>query len=403
MVADRRRIVCVSNDPGGAAAVIPVARELAGRGHQVLAVTAGLSGSLFESRAPEVERRIEDDSIDRNAASALLQEHAADVLVSAAGTYNLIEHTFRLAAGDIGVPVVSVCDYWHEYSSSFSRTLNGTEVLSTPDVTCVPDESARLGLIGELRMDPDQVVVTGPPNLEASVSAFRSITVNDRSAWRERYGVREEEITVVFFSDAFYTGPDGVYETGEGRVFDDIGRSMFGYTPPEMLAAVTDSLRQTASTLERKVHLIVKPHPREHPEKLLAVLDEPGGPWLRSELTAEAPPRELISIVDVVVGMGSVVLLEAALAGLPTISVQIGFLEKDIFDPCVGNTLGYTIAVFDRPALDRTVRRILEGSVADAVPIPSNPLPIDGAAARAADVVEAAKRAAERAVRVATG
>jgi hypothetical protein len=346
--------------------------------------------AVFESKAPELKPRAEDDSIDGASAAALMRDFDAELLISAAGTYNRIEHTFRLAARDIGVPVVAVCDYWYDYAASFGRTVDGTETESRPDFVCVPDETARLGLIDELGMSSDRVIVTGPPHLEASVIAFQSVTDAERTAWRQRYGLREDEVTVVFFSDAFYTGPNGTYETAEGRLFDGLGRSIFGYTPPEILAAVMNSLRRVADEFGRKVHVIVKPHPREHSEKLIPILDEPGGPWLRSELITGASPTELISVADVVVGMGSVVLLESALAGRPTISVQVGLKDVDIYDPCIGNTLGYTVPVFDTPTLDRVVRWILEGSVADSLPSPPDPLRIVGATARAADVVEPA-------------
>ena len=382
-------VVCVSNDPGGGSAVLPVVRELGERGHNIWSYLAGPSVDIFRYKAPELDYEAVEDDVSPNLAQSLLDQKETSILVSASGTYNKVEHTFRVAARALGIPIVAVCDYWYDYSASFGREQSGVLVQSLPDIVCVPDEISRSDLCREIGFAPNNVVVTGPPALEDSVCSFHAASDMNRDKWRRKYDVGKEQTTIVFFSDAFYTGPNGLYEeAAEGKLFDDSGQSIFGYTPPEILENLINVLVEESTRIGRKVNLLVKPHPREHPEKLISILDAMEDQLVTANLLTNVPAVELMSVADVVFGMGSVVLIESALNGKPTISLQIGLLEQDIFDPCMGNTLGYTIPVFDKAKLKLVVSKVLDGSIIDVVPKPDNPLLIDGAAARVADVVE---------------
>jgi hypothetical protein len=94
---------------------------------------------------------------------------------------------------------------------------------------------------------------------------------------------------------------------------------------------------------------------------------------------------DLLALADVVAGMSSIGLVEAALAGRPALSVQIGLGPAAPFDPCVGNSLGLTSAIMDRASLDAAARAILDGTLAGGTS--TAPAFVDGATRRAADVV----------------
>jgi hypothetical protein len=85
-----------------------------------------------------------------------------------------------------------------------------------------------------------------------------------------------------------------------------------------------------------------------------------------------------------------VTLLEAALLGKPTLSVQIGSGNAP-FDPCAANRLGLVTPVVDVAALDRAASAILAARAEN--PRPGHAaLNVAGAAARVADVVLALAR-----------
>ena len=97
-------------------------------------------------------------------------------------------------------------------------------------------------------------------------------------------------------------------------------------------------------------------------------------------------------MADVLVGMMSIALLEAALAGKPALSVQIGLPESGASDPCVANALGYAHPIVDRGALRDVMQQMCEDRLDDLAPRPRHPLPIVGAAERVASALLSAAR-----------
>jgi hypothetical protein len=358
------------------------------RGNSVLTVVAGPSISLFASELDRSAAVVGSDSLGVDEAVDILREFGAQALLSAAGAYNFIEHTFRLAARRAGISSVAVLDYWYEYAARFQRTTNGTVTSSKPDLVCALDEMSLTGLIEEAGFRPDQVMISGPPNLEATVANLRNVTEKEAVSWREKYGLRADELTIVFFSDPFYVGPNGEYVLNEGTAFDAEGRSLFGYTPEQILGAVLRKVQWISDILKQPTNVLVKPHPREQRERLWPLVNSVHGPWLRSTVIENGSARELIAVADIVMGMGSVALLEAALAGKTTMSVEIGLQTVNTYDPCIGNVLGYTIPIFDEVALEQILQRIFGAPGDQPAPTPRQPLLIDGAAARVAGVVE---------------
>jgi hypothetical protein len=90
--------------------------------------------------------------------------------------------------------------------------------------------------------------------------------------------------------------------------------------------------------------------------------------------------------------MMTIALLEAALAGRPTLSVQIGLTESGMDDPCFAVRLGYTPAVYTRAALSPALGRLLSAGSDGERSRASAPIALDGSAARVADIVLGARR-----------
>jgi hypothetical protein len=86
-------------------------------------------------------------------------------------------------------------------------------------------------------------------------------------------------------------------------------------------------------------------------------------------------------------GMMTIALLEAALAGKPSISVELGLLESGAEDPCVGNTAGYTHPIYHRAALREAARHLCQGRYENLYPTPRTPLHTAGASSRVADAI----------------
>ncbi len=384
---NQKSIVLVASDPGSARALIPVVRELAGRGASVRAVVSGPSIAIFDAELKNVMGLHMPDGITIDSASKLLLDARAEILITGAGAYNQIEHTFRLVARIKGIRSISVLDYWFEYVARFQRLINGATVQSHPDIVCALDELSKEGLVGA-GLKADQVVITGGPNLEETLRWWQEIGTKKMATFQKKYGITNPvDRIVVFFSEPYFTMPTGKPLIGPGGLFRSDGIPVFGYTAPNILKMVIDSLLKRVTNKAKRINLLIKPHPLEWPDALYPEIERVQTERIRAKLLLDANPKELIAISDVVIGMSSITLLEAALIGKPAISVQVGLQTTQSFDPCIGNKLGFTIPVFDRETLDKVMGAVWEGDVASLRPRPVHQLNIIGAAARVADVV----------------
>lgn len=377
------KVLAAACDTGGARALLPVAQALRRRGIELHACAAGPALRIWREESNGVDLLEVPDGLSVEDAARILEQPGIDRLLSAAGLYNGMEHTFRRAARRLGVRVVSVLDSWLNYGERFERIVAGTTEPSRPDLVCAIDERSREGLLAA-GFSPEQVVVTGPPNLEAAIAAHQAITSAQREAWRRELGATPSQRIVAFFSEPFITGPDGQCIQGPGALMGPDGRSLFGYTAIEILEAVLEEVEAACETARQSWTVIVKPHPLEYDKPLATLMERWRSRWVTTILRTDGPAARWIAIADVVVGMMSIALLEAALAGKPTLSVEIGLQESGAEDPSVGNLLGQTLGLFTRPALRAALGRLCQDPRDWSPPPGGASLQLDGAAERVA-------------------
>jgi hypothetical protein len=254
----------------------------------------------------------------------------------------------------------------------------------------VIDDRARDGMI-EAGMSTDQVFVTGHPGLERTRASLAALTEDDRRRLRKERGLRDDALVIAFFSEPFFMGPGREFYSGPGAIMMEDGRGRYGYTVEDILPAVSGELEAALCESGGEAELVLRPHPAEDPGTLEA-LSRTTGDRLHASLDTAGSAMSLIALCDVAMGMMTIALLQAALAGRPAISVQIGLGESDEEDPCVSNSLGYTLGIYDRPTLTRACRLIARRDWDALRPRPTRELAIAGAAGRVADVLIASAR-----------
>ena len=381
-----RSVMVVAHDAGGARATIPVSEALRREGAAVSACVAGPAAALWPMECRDVMATAVDDALPVTEARRRLRAAGSDAVLTASGLYNRLEHTFRVAARAEGVRSVAVLDSWLNDAERFERTTDGAREICRPHVVCAIDERTRRGMLGA-GFAAEQVVVTGPPNLERTAEIVRAVTTAERTAWRGEAGVGSAELVVAFFSEPFVTGPNGARFDGAGAIVGADGRSLYGYTAVEVLDAVLQELAAAAHETGRRCAVLVKPHPAEWTEPLTGVVARHRGPHLSIVLCAQGSAARVIAMADVAIGMMSIALLEAAVAGRASVSVQPGLRESGADDPCLAAVLGYAHPIYDAGALRGAMRRLVEQGPAAFGRVPGEPLRVDGAAARVAGVV----------------
>lgn len=264
------RILAVAHDLGGANMLLPVLVLARSRGHEITARAAGPAEACWQAGglAPAADAGSATD---------------ADVVVTGTSRTADLELLAWREARAMGKPSLAAVDCWGNFQLRFSRD----GLLVQPDVVGLADEWCRTVVAGEGWCSARTVVV-GQPHLEALTA---------RMAARPAAGVAGD--AVCFMSEPLREDLAGAADQFQiaGWLLDSLPR-------------------------DRALHLILRPHPKETSgawEHWLAGQPLPAG-WT-VELGGGAT-EDVLARSTLVTGMLSMGLLEAALSGIPVVSIQ---------------------------------------------------------------------------------
>ena len=280
------RIVFMARDPGPAAALAPVARRLIDDGR----IGVSVLGRQKATAAFEAERLAVVAAPEGGGAAAALAREDAALLVTGTSSEVANDAAYWQAARDAGIPSVALLDHWRNYPERFSVE---SPFDVTPDVIAVMDDAARTGM-EQAGCPADRIRVTGQPYFDPGA---RKGVVVDRAQARRELGVDEDRPLVVFVSEPKIAYP---------------GSSDSGYTEFDAFAVLQEAVEGM------DVQLLVKLHPYDDPDEFLARVDG------RPRAISAYSPWRLVAAADAVVGMTSILLLQAAVMGRPSISLRPG-------------------------------------------------------------------------------
>jgi len=377
-------IVAVAHDAGGARGLLPVVAELKAQGLFVIGLAAGPAVSLWsaDSNFSQV-LAVADDSAEAVVVRILKDSHCR-VLLSAAGLYNQIEHTARLVARAEHIPIVALLDSWFNYRERFERNLNGALSFSPPDKICAIDTLTQQEM---QRAGFNDVILTGHPDMERTIRQLRQQAPEKTLQWRVQERISPESLLITFFSDPFFNGPNRAFYSGPGAIMKTDGTGLYGYTVEDVLPVFLRELDNALAQVGGKAELVIRPHPSEHDEVLQTILAQAKLQHLRARITRNGSSLDWITASDAVVGMMTIALLQGALAGKPSISLEPGLPTSGEPDPCMSNTLGYTLGVFTPEGIPAICSRLAARDWAALKAVPRHELPLEGASQRVAAAV----------------
>ena len=291
-------IVVVLQDTGGANAVLPVVRELRSRGATCRIIAAGKARSVLDREGVEHEAVDVPAVVDASTvglAGSWLRPSASALLLGTSWGPS-VEKAAAVAARGL-VRSVAVLDMWSYYAQRFENTDTGALDYLPDRVAVMDDEAARAAISAGL--PADRVVVTGQPYLETLPERFAEASLIDDAARLRATWAPDGRPVIMFASEPIARDLAG----------SDLDR---GYTERD---ALCDLVEAAARSRHRPV-IVAKPHPEHGPNEHDWVMAHGG-------IVAQGLPSwHCIAAADVVVGMTSMVLLEALFAGKASISHQ---------------------------------------------------------------------------------
>lgn len=245
----------------------------------------------------------------------VLESHKPDLILAGTSWGPSIDKAITLAARAAGIPTYAIVEHWALYAERFSRVQNDQlhdRFKYLPDHVIVNDTRALQEAVAA-GIPEDQLLYLGQPHLEQIYKKYKHASNIKRNQ------------EIVFISERI--GSDLLTEDSAYNGFDEY----------EML----ETLIRVCKKLERS--LLIKLHPQEPADKYDSYLD---GKRVRS--TREYPLQKLLLESYKIVGMVSMVLLEAALFRNDIISL-LPYESRAMF---VGNRIGVTRHVSNASELE---------------------------------------------------
>jgi len=304
-LADRPDVLIFVEDPGAANFVTDLPRELCERGYTVHLASYGKATSHL------TQRGIASNPLPVGVDVEAFAKQFAPRLLAVGTAENPDSIGLRLIAiaRSLGIRSVAMVDASTNLDFRF-RGRSANALAFCPDIVMVPDNIGRDHLV-RIGLDQGRVVVTGHPHWDHVRSAYRYLRQQGRDDWRRRlFGVSVPERIVVLFAA----------ETSSG-----LNCRQFQRADDYSLAGDRDSLGRTEIVIEelliaaapwrREIHLILRLHPSQAQHDLSAYYRDFDG------VSRSGTSLEAVYASDVVVGMTSMLMVEAALMDRPTLAI----------------------------------------------------------------------------------
>lgn len=284
-----RRILFAAGDVGGARALLPVMAACENRG---LSPVVLAHGHVLLELPPH--RATVPPPVGPEAAAALFSGGGICALIFASSMHDTVPLALARQARASGIPVVHVLDNWSNYRRRLEH--DGLPML-VPDLYTVMDEVAREGAMDD-GIPAEILRITGQPALASLAGVVATLSAGRR----ERGPLR-----LLFVSEPAEADQGAGPESPWFR----------GYTEKTVLRDLCCALQSHAD----RVVLTLLPHPREDRQALERCWREVRG-RLSGEIIQGECGRRRVLAAEGVIGMASILLYEAWLAGKPVFSLQ---------------------------------------------------------------------------------
>ncbi|QQR49687.1 hypothetical protein IPF37_02490 [bacterium] len=251
----QKKILLFAHDPGGANTIIPLIDFLKKKYDVVL---FGKNMALkryreFGYQGHDITSVI-DDSTQEKITDFLYALQPAVVVTGTSATDKTEKYLWR-ASEQLSIPSCAILDQWMNYGIRFSAygvdKIDAYKVDKThafvPTRICVMDDYAREQTLLE-GIAGDRVVVTGQPYFDFVQVRKNMLSIDKILALKKSlYG--DIDMLITFASEPF------------SLIFKD--NNYLGYTEQTILQALIESLTAIVQLSQKKIILVVRPHPKE--------------------------------------------------------------------------------------------------------------------------------------------
>lgn len=351
----KNKIMLMARDPGGANTVIPLVKPLQEKGYQVVlygkdvALTRyqqlGLAGYDIDEVLPDISIAAWQD---------FLRGEDPGFIITGTSGDDFSERYLWEAARSRGIGTFAILDQWMNYGIRFSPySLKEQEEYSRnrchqylPDYILVMDDLAKNEMAAE-GIDTEQIKVSGQPYFDL-IKAMRQEVSQGIDNIKEAVDYQSGELMITYVSEPL------------SQDYNDInGESYWGFDEKSICRLLLSALEKVTDTPTRPARLVIKQHPRENPDNYNDIVRQFSCKFINIRVEKALDSWPLVLASDLVVGMSSMLLLEAIIMGCPTLCVQAGLKRES---PLMLARQGIIDPIMNESDLERSLRNILSNS-----------------------------------------
>lgn len=358
-------VVIFVEDPGAVNCIAPLAERLRQRGTPLQLYAAGAAVGLLRDRGIAAATLHADDDVLAGDPRLLLTGTSENPISPA---FDMIGRARRA-----GLPSIAIVDSMANSAYRFRGT--GDDALAhAPDRLMVPDAATRQAYV-DLGFDAAAIDVVGHPNDDRIRELAAGLAAIGREGARAATIRAGADRFVIVFVSEISDGLDAQqYRRSADYTLAGTGKSDL------RTAIVIEELLGAISTLEAeglpRPLLVLRRHPKESSADLGELADR------FDEISTGGNPHLLIYGADLVLGMSSMLLAEAAQLGRPTLAVLPRGIERDWLAAVRD---GLVPAVTDSTGLRDALREHLSGR---GRPVVETPQAADSAVERIIEVID---------------
>lgn len=309
------KIIVSADNAGGANAILPVVKKLLKNGHNLTIVLGGAAKSIFKDAKIcfYIGEKISDRDLKK-----MIRVGKYDYFLAGTSLGDTIDKKIRRYCEAGGVPTIYVMDTWVNYWWRFGDEIKKNDFLSSRTYICVVDDKMKKEMIAE-GFPASRIKITGNPY-------FNTFTkdITDK---------KNKKNKILFISQKLKNNGGQKWPYDEFVVLEDLLKVLEEIILPHKL--------------------MVRLHPQEKQGKFDYLLSR-----YKFSYDKMRDVKKSLSSSGLVIGMNSVVLFQAALAGKKVISYQPYLRGKDCL---VSNRMGLSKLVTDKDKFTVLLKKYFRG------------------------------------------
>lgn len=348
-----RRILIVSRDPGGTNAIMPLIDPLRALGNTVIVYGKDAALSIYRKEnigCSDILDTIPSGTQEQT--DDFVRKTRPDLIMTGTSSEDFTERRLWKAAGKAGITSFAVLDQWTNYrlrlipDGGYPMDGNASSSLILPSFLFIMDEFAQKEICA-LGVDRERLIVSGQPFFDHIRQTADKLTPQGIEKVRQKLTGGVGGHLIVFASQ-----PIASVHRKNGMAED-----YWGYTEETVLKSVVECLSKLTEEMAIETTLVLRLHPKDESyayQNALATLPKS----IKVVVDRATDSSLLLKASDLIIGMFSMLLLEAAILEKLFISVQIGLKREN---PLIFDRMGLVRSILSEQKLEEALRGILSG------------------------------------------